>query len=502
MIYNNNKNFILNSQQNQSLISQKRDENFSQKQNSNFSSNSNSKPLLLVMNIDLGQNESDAIEIYEDSDAEQIAIKFCLKHNLAQEAIEILRKNIEQNIEKLLNKIENENENENQQCDNQQQNWQNESNQQDIQNQIIEQSFSNQYDQLTYIGDINFYNNQQNQNNCQQEQQFSQNNYLQQQNNFYQNQNKNELQKLEKLNQEQNRLENEYKQIEKEQYSPNFNIKDEQNLKKNLNMPFQKMPQFIKKQENDQQNGNRIHRSTSQIIGNQENQKEQNVFYKQQLEMLKKNIQNINNKLEKQNGNDDQGFSPKHPQKNQQFQHIQTQGEDNDEQYRSKQSKSSIFDRLHNDAKVKQVKKEKALQEQVQNTSLSQYSTMGSKQSNLSGRRQINKNGIQQNVNIGEYLFQLGVCQEEKKKQEFAKIQEQKQNEENSKYSFQPQINDVSQQIVDFKKQYKQNSIIEDQLLHLGKIMGYKKEVLRNNKVIKERQQYTFQPQVNLVQKN
>lgn len=49
------------------------------------------------MTIDLGEGKSGVLHIFEHDEAGNLAEEFCTKHNLTNEAMEILAKNIEAN---------------------------------------------------------------------------------------------------------------------------------------------------------------------------------------------------------------------------------------------------------------------------------------------------------------------------------------------------------------------------------------------------------------------
>ncbi len=59
--------------------------------------NTNQNGQILVMTIDLGDGLSDRLDVYEHDDPKILARNFCNKHNLTNEAVELLQQNIKNN---------------------------------------------------------------------------------------------------------------------------------------------------------------------------------------------------------------------------------------------------------------------------------------------------------------------------------------------------------------------------------------------------------------------
>jgi len=55
------------------------------------------------MTIDLGEGNSDILQVYEHDNSNEVAEEFCLRNGLTREAMEILAKNIEANKQIVLN---------------------------------------------------------------------------------------------------------------------------------------------------------------------------------------------------------------------------------------------------------------------------------------------------------------------------------------------------------------------------------------------------------------
>jgi len=61
---------------------------------------------MLIIDIDTGENEKDRIEVFKDDQPDQLAKKFCEKHNYDESTFDTLKQMIEERLKKALSKIE------------------------------------------------------------------------------------------------------------------------------------------------------------------------------------------------------------------------------------------------------------------------------------------------------------------------------------------------------------------------------------------------------------